>query len=681
MWSIALREGTLELRATGTPRVGLPELAPEVVYEGPGGWQTWGGRAAGERVTEGEREGIGEGEGRLFSWEAEPFSASLELSPGEKGLVVRFRVRNTSPRPVRVRSFRALRCSEAPGFVFGSGRDRLRAFVNGYQSWSGTRSYGFEEMQLEPRTSLFRLVHCDPRAPRPRSAGEFHSSLFFGLKNLRSGEALVCGFLGESRAFGRISFRLDEKGRATFRVEQDHDDVLLEPGEEFLGDDLWLGVGFDETELLVDYAEATAGRMRARRPSHVPVGWCSWYHEFTRVREESVLENARSLVRLRRRFPCEYVQVDDGYQRALGDWLEPNGKFPSGLQELARTLREMGFDPGIWTAPFLAERRSRLYREHPDWFVRDRRGRPRVAVWNPAWSWFGFAYALDTTHPEVLAWLEQTFRTLAQEWGYRVLKLDFLYAAALPGLRHDPKATRAEALRRGLWAVRKGAGEEAFLLGCGCPLGPAIGIVDGMRIGPDVAPFWSGWMGRVLGRDLHGLGTKNALRNTLSRWFLHGRWWLDDPDCLLVRDVDTRLGEEEVRALVSAVGLSGGMVVWSDRVEKVSPERVRVLETVFRMHGRPLRVADLFESDPPSVILAERQGKKLLGLFNFSDRTREITLDVDVVGVEEGEALELWTGRRISLGRSPVFSVEVPPHGCRVLELPGVAGGGNDLSV
>ena len=84
----------------------------------------------------------------------------------------------------------------------------------------------------------------------------------------------------------------------------------------------------------------------------------------------------------------------------------------------------------------------------------------------------------------MLAWLAELAQTAVQQWGYRVLKLDFLYAAALPGVRHDAGATRAQALRRGLQAIRDGAG-DAFLLGCGCPFGPAVGLVDGMRIGLD----------------------------------------------------------------------------------------------------------------------------------------------------------------------------------------------------
>ena len=44
-------------------------------------------------------------------------------------------------------------------------------------------------------------------------------------------------------------------------------------------------------------------------------------------------------------------------------------------------------------------------------------------------------------------------------------------------------------MRAGYDAIRRGAGDDAFLLGCGAPLGPRVGVVDGMRIGADVAPW------------------------------------------------------------------------------------------------------------------------------------------------------------------------------------------------
>ena len=169
-------------------------------------------------------------------------------------------------------------------------------------------------------------------------------------------------------------------------------------------------------------------------------------------------------------------------------------------------------------------------------------GEPVRAGYNPNWTASDdkFAYALDPSNPAFRAHLRHLFAKLTRDFGYSYLKLDFLYAAAAPGKRHDQNLTRGETLRQGLEAIRAGAGDDAFILGCGCPLGQAVGVVDGMRIGPDVSPFW--------GSTASGAGdpsTVYALDAIIARSFMHRRLWLNDPDCLMLRARKTRLTADE----------------------------------------------------------------------------------------------------------------------------------------
>ena len=181
------------------------------------------------------------------------------------------------------------------------------------------------------------------------------------------------------------------------------------------------------------------------------------------------------------------------------------------------------------------------------------------AGYNPNWTRHDdkFAYALDASHPALRDHLEGLFRKLVHEFGYSYLKLDFLYAAAAEGLRYGRNWTRGETLRQGLAAIRTGAGDDAFILGCGCPLGTAVGMVDGMRIGPDVSPYWgSGGAGDP--------STVHALDAIIARSFMHRRLWLNDPDCLMLRARETQLSAEERLALASVIAGSGGMLLISD---------------------------------------------------------------------------------------------------------------------
>jgi alpha-galactosidase len=665
-FELILREDRIDVEAPALPQVCLRGAQPEVVYSSAGESYVW--RPALRRVgptleTTPNRHGL-------------QMALSTETSDG--ALVIRSRLRNAGNEAVSLTTLAPLAMDASGTCQIGADARRWSVFRHGYQSWTGTRSFAANEVDPNPVSRLLQIGLIDIRHPSSERTGDFRSDLFTVIKNVRSGEALGCGFLTGSSAFGGIEVFIDGWRCARFAAALDYDGVVLEPGAEIEAPDLWLGVAASaaagrstaDHTVLSSYASAAGAAMRARVAARSPVGWCSWYYYFTRVTEEDVLENLESLGTLRDRFPCDYVQVDDGYQTEIGDWLTANAKFPRGMGWLADQIRAAGFDAGIWTAPFIARRGSVLLRDHPGWFVRNRCGRPRFALYNPVWGRWGACYALDTTHPEVLDWLRATFRTISREWGYRVLKLDFLFAAALPGQRHDPRATRAMALRRGLEAIREGAGEDAFLLGCGCPFGPAVGIVDGMRIGPDVAPFWSNVASRGPQRDLHGLATKHAVRNILTRAVLHRRWWLNDPDCLMVRDTQTQLSADEVRSLATAIAVTDGMIVLSDRVEKLSAERLELLQRTLAAGGGTAEVLDAMHSDMPELVVNRAPERTLIAVFNFADTPRSRRLDLAAIGVAvdmRAEALERWSGDRLSVHRGQVDLGEIPAHGCRLL--------------
>ncbi len=359
--------------------------------------------------------------------------------------------------------------------------------------------------------------------------------------------------------------------------------------------------------------------------------------------EEILLRNVDALASVRDEIPVDVVQLDGGYQRAYGDWLETNEKFPSGLEFLARRVREAGFTPGIWTAPFCVVPESRVFREHREWLLRDGDGLLRC-LHDVSWSPGGWVYALDPTHPEVGPHLERIFRTTV-EMGFTYQKLDFLYVVALRADAHDPRLTRAQRLRRGLEAIRAGAGEDAFVLGCGCPLGPAIGVVDGMRIGPDTGPWWAplgeqgiaGIEPTIPGLEPTVPAARNALRNTLARAWMHRRLWLNDPDCLVARDKESQLTVHEVRTLAASIAVTGGMTIVSDDVSALGSEQRALIRETLRLaravdHACAdggVMVAPLLADELPPALTASAAGDTLVMLVNGADEPRERSVRVE----------------------------------------------------
>lgn len=593
---------------------------------------------------------------------------------------IRGRVVNRGATPVTLDRFTLL---ETDRLTVGDDSRRWRTYRNGYQSWAGTTTIGAGERDRDLPTRFGRAGATDARHPAPTGRGHVRSDSLTAVVEPVSGDAIALGFTDLADAFTFVELDAPDGLVRSLSAWVDLDGTALGAGEATPWFALHLaavtgGRSAGSTALRI-VAEAIGAAMHARGidRSH-PGGWCSWYYYFTKVTEADVLDNLAVLAQDGRDGPdfgCEYVMVDDGHQTAIGDWLSTNNKFPSGMSALARRITDAGFDAGIWWAPFIVSARSRVTREHPDWLVRNERGRPILGLLNPGWGVTTPMWVLDTTHPDVLEHLRHVARTIGDEWGYAIQKLDFLYAAALPGVRHDPAATRAQALRRGLDAVRDGAGDDAFLLGCGCPLGPAVGVVDAMRIGADVTPSWTSLVGRTVGRSRHGLSTLHALVNTLSRSVLDGAWFLNDPDCLMVRDADTTLTVDEVRLMGTVFGMTDGMLVLSDRLDLLPVDRRAMVAQIRALAGGRPEVVDLFERALPEVLISRHpDGRVDVGLLNLGDAARHGTVDLALLGLADrlspgSEPIEYWTASPVTVSGSVVDVGPLPRHSARVLRL------------
>ncbi len=522
------------------------------------------------------------------------------------------------------------------GFRFsGPPSQGLRFLKNGWQSWSHTGSLPLEEDGEAPFPSgpwLRGLHHAVGRLPADRE-GWHESHLVTVVGSSPGGAACLAGVLERGRAFGQIYLRRNG-GAVDVEIEL-RIDAELAAGRSRPLERVSLALGDDASALLEAFAQDYGRDVGARAAHPFVSGWCSWYHFFQDVVEEDLLRNLEALSSAREELPVEVVQLDDGWQRAVGDWLETNEKFPRGLASLAGEIRAAGFAPGLWTAPFCVVPESRVFEKHEDWLLRGADG-PFRGLLNPSWSRDAAVYVLDASRPEVLSHLEGLYRSLV-EAGFGYHKLDFLFTAALEAVAHDRSVSRASRLRRGLEAVRAGAGNEPFLLGCGSPLGPAVGLVDGMRIGPDVAPSWSpDESARVPGIEETQPATRSALRSALARAWMHRRLWLNDPDCLLAR-AETELSEAELRSLGAVLCATGGMTLFSDDVPRLSKERrafvAATLEQARRVDGLGLpglaRVPDLLDRDLPQQVRVNGAGMDTVAIVNLSDEKQTTALELE----------------------------------------------------
>lgn len=474
----------------------------------------------------------------------------------------------------------------------------------------------------------------------------------------RAQPAFVLGSLRGDHFFTDIEIDTDddEDTIRAISVRFDCEATVVEPGESLALPPLYLVDGVDMYALAEGYADAVAEEMVARVPASVPTGWCSWYYFYNRVTEADVVANLQEMQRTGH--PAEYVQIDDGYQSATGDWLSPNEKFPGGMSELADTIVKAGYKPGLWLAPFVMHEDSAVLRDHPEFALESQDGGTLFVD-----TWLGRCAVLDCSHPGAAQWLHDLVATVTHDWGYAYLKLDALAFAAQSSsnVRYsDPSFTAPRNVRRGLEIIREAAGDDVFVLGCTCHFAPAVGLVDAMRVGPDVKATWG---------DGPNPSVKHAMRLALQRNLLHGRWWVNDPDCLLVRDTDTELSDAETRFLATAIVLSGGMVVASDDLAKVPPARRWMAEALIPPVGIAGQPLEPEEGPVPAAWHVKVDDERaLIGVLNWSDEGQWVAVDEYL---QPGEvAFDVWNARL--LGKGDVY---LQPHDATLWQISSPAGG------
>ena len=294
------------------------------------------------------------------------------------------------------------------------------------------------------------------------------------------------------------------------------------------------------------------------RPAPALVGYSSWYRHYGNISANALLHDLEATAALydgRELGSCRAVfQIDDGYAK-VGDWLAPDPvRFPDGMAGFPAACAERGLIPGIWLAPFLVEKESAVATDHPDWLLRNASGELVAAGGN----WSG-AWALDTRNPAVREHIAHFMGTVTREWGYKLLKLDFLFGACLEP--HDGM-NRGELMADALDLLRESVAEGTWFDLCGVPLTSAFGRTEFCRIGCDVGLDWDDvpYM-RLLHRER--VSTKRSLANTIGRSHLDGVVFRNDPDVFFLRS-DVKLTDAQRSRLLHADATLGGVFFTSD---------------------------------------------------------------------------------------------------------------------
>lgn len=417
-------------------------------------------------------------------------------------------------------------------------------FANGYQSWTLTKEIGLHEKT--PRIGCLARLKKVENTYHISAYGDsrfmpYRKHYSYSLTYLRKdNDYRFYGTYNEKN--GYTVFFLDKKRQLW--AEKDNKGLVLDKPVELFN--IFREEG-NEDKVFDDYVKFLGRKITTAEPL---VGYTSWYRHYENISEELIEKDLKELQE--KKLPFRLFQIDDGYESHVGDWLRPKKKeFPHGMEPIIKDIQKAGYVPGIWLAPFCVNKDSVLYKEHPDWVLKDKEGHPVYMGVN----WNG-TYALDFHLPEVREYIHKVF-DYYKSLGVKLFKLDFLYAVTL--VIHEDE-TRGELMTKAMEWIRKEL-DGCLILGCGVPLFPAFFNVDYCRIGMDVGLDWDDkpYM-RLL--HLERVSTKNAISNITFRAPFDHRFFLNDPDVVFL--TGTRMTEEQKKKLFATAKKYGSVHLTSD---------------------------------------------------------------------------------------------------------------------
>jgi hypothetical protein len=485
---------------------------------------------------------------------------------------------------------------------------------------------------------------------------------------------VVGGWLTHDRGSG-VVFSPVTNGTVQMEARVDYGRLRIKPGASSRTETFILGF-FDDARLgLEAYADAVAKHYSIKLPPQ-PAGYCTWYADkhAAACDEKHIVELAEFAAKELKPFGFDFVQIDDNWQAGVSTngpkrvftTHRADGPYPGGMKATAANIAKLGLTPGIWFMPFAGTHYDPFFAEHQNWFATGPDGKPFETRWGGT--------CLDMTQPGPREYLRNLVRRIAHEWGYKIFKMDGLWTGTATRLMyvnngyaddqigeatlHDPDKTHIEAFRDGLKLVREAAGPDVFLLGC-CvsqnmrSFGGSFGLLDAMRVGPDTGA------GHI--------GAPHASRN----YFLHGRVWQNDPDCVSVR---ARTPLDQARVNASFTAIAGHLFYNSDWMPDLPAERLDILKRTIPAHGLLPRPVDLFENDPARVWLltdTRRSPRRdVVALFNWdSKKPAMISCAPDRLGLpaaKEYVAFDFWANKFVPPFRGQL-SATLPPASCRVL--------------
>ena len=510
--------------------------------------------------------------------------------------------------------------------------------------FKGLNSFKADKIYVNYGTGFYDVQVADMQGKtivRPTIKNQREESLDVGISISNSGKCLLAGAVTYENNFSSIEF--SQNGAMELNALLYTKPIFK--GEEIISDKFIILEENSLDKVLNIFSEnvKTQSKVENLDEQLVKSGWCSWYYYGPNISEKIILENMSELKKRGVKVDC--IQIDDGWNINRGEW-EANDQFPKGMKWLADQIKEEGFIPGIWVAPLTATKNSEFLKKNKDMFVKDFDSNEPYGL-----------ISLDLSTKKAQEYLYRLFYKLSQEWGYRYIKYDFICYGMTAGKYFDPTFNGVKNYHKALEIMRSAVTEDTYLLSCTSPLYASIGKTHALRISRDIFERWD--------------SVKSVAAHVLHRLHLN-RYIKIDPDCALLRTSKneddecfrkcTRT-EKEIETYLTLLGVSGGLIMLSDKISLLSDEQLEKFDYLFPVNLRSGKAIDLETNIIPSKIdCGSRRGLRTIVLFNWEDYEEAFIFGLD----GECNIFDFWAKK--FLEKSDKISLKIKPHECKVLQ-------------
>ena len=445
------------------------------------------------------------------------------ISKENNNLILQLRARNTSNKPVKIFSF------VVADFILPSKIEKV--LEHGWLQCSEVSWKNPDEPTKE--TKLF-LQRDQNHFSFKKEYGYIENSViseWFTLIKMYGGDLFI-GAVTTADQFSQI-FVKKEEGGTRVRVTCQYDGLTLSPGQVVKSEKIFFAVG-EESKIKKDFAESLAKHMNVKKVAPPIRAMCnSYYWNENKIDDKIINNELDAIEKMSEHLNLDYFELDAGYTKYFGDWLDYKDRFPKGFERIISKIEALGYKPAIWISPFAISPATKLHDHHASWLLKSSHKKHFEGRWTSPVDNLSNDIdleVLDPTNDEVKKYLKGVL-THFMDLGFELFNTDFMYPVCLAE-KYSKPVTRAQALREGVQFIRDTVGD---LKSCITQLSPMVGLIDYVRTGIDTLnPFVCFIPG--VNRMINDFMLEKNIQESEERLFLNRVVWNADPDVLVFRD-------------------------------------------------------------------------------------------------------------------------------------------------